>query len=124
MITIYEEKESWNRSQNFITFCYNTSFSGSHKSSNTNAVFILIANESVDDLDGKDSEDELHISKTEEKIIEERSEEKELIWGKGKKIEESKRTIKFNLQFDHEWAIPAEFQSGEKKSQLKLCPLL
>ena len=53
----------------------------------------LIANESADDLDDKDSKDELHISKTEEEIIEERSEEKGVNIRKRKKIEKSKRTV-------------------------------
>ena len=53
----------------------------------------FIANESADDLDDKDSKDELHISKTEEEIIEERSEEKGVNIRKRKKIEKSKRTV-------------------------------
>lgn len=56
-------------------------------------VSTLIANESADDLDDKDSKDELHISKTEEEIIEERSEEKGVNIRKRKKMEKSKRTV-------------------------------
>ena len=53
----------------------------------------LIANESANDLDDKDSKDELHITKTEEEIIEEKSEEKGVNIRKRKKIEKSKRTV-------------------------------
>ena len=68
-------------------------FQCGEKKITTEIVSTLIANESANDLDDKDSKDELHITKTEEEIIEEKSEEKGVNIRKRKKIEKSKRTV-------------------------------